>query len=163
LDISSVTNDVPHVKAVTIIARSDPWPFAEPLRVSIAERIGPAEVDALERLARAPVARLDRESRYCLQPGFSAQRAPDGLLARHAGAARPTMTIHEASTLLVDTMRDLSAARREAAAYRLLAVVAIHQLHDQRVGLEQLPAVHARLSAECRGLREQILRNVEAA
>lgn len=48
------------------------------------------------------------------------------------------VTTAEACRLLVNSLRDVAAARDEAASYRLLAQQAIHALHDQNVELTRM-------------------------
>lgn len=48
------------------------------------------------------------------------------------------MTTADACRLLVDAVRELSAARDEAAMYRLVAQMAVHSLHDQGVELARV-------------------------
>lgn len=48
------------------------------------------------------------------------------------------MTAAESCSLLVDTLRKLSATRDEAASYRVIAQEAMHLLHDQHVELQRV-------------------------
>lgn len=70
------------------------------------------------------------------------------------------MTVGEACTLLVDTVRQLSAERSKTAAYRLVAQQAIHRLHDQHL---ELVRVKAQLGALRDELRRYTATTVRAA
>jgi hypothetical protein len=63
------------------------------------------------------------------------------------------MTVAESCSLLVDTVRELSAARNEAASYRLVAQQAIHVLADQHTELERLRERYHQLLGERRAAR----------
>jgi len=63
------------------------------------------------------------------------------------------VTSAEACHLLVETTRRLSQARRETAAYRVLAQQALHFAHEQHVEIERLKARHERLVDEYREYR----------
>lgn len=63
------------------------------------------------------------------------------------------MTAAESCSLLVDTVRQLSAVRDEAASYKLLAQQAIHALHDQHVELTRTKKAYYELLDERREQR----------
>lgn len=63
------------------------------------------------------------------------------------------MTVAESCALLVHTVRQLSAARDEAAAYRVIAQQAMHLLHDQHVELQRTKQSYHALLDEARALR----------
>jgi hypothetical protein len=58
------------------------------------------------------------------------------------------MTATEACALVVDLTRLLAAASGERDAWRLVAIGAIHRLHDQHVELARLRERHERLIDE---------------
>jgi hypothetical protein len=60
---------------------------------------------------------------------------------------------HELAELLVDTVRQLAAARGECESYRLVARAAIHHAHDQHVDLLRLREQHEHVKAEYRAYR----------
>jgi hypothetical protein len=66
----------------------------------------------------------------------------------------------EVSTLLLDTIRQLSAARRERDVWCLIARSAIHHAHDQHVTLERQQRGLDELRNE---LRRYVRRQMEAA
>lgn len=63
------------------------------------------------------------------------------------------MTTADACQLLVESVRDLSAARDEAEAYRLLLQVALQHAHEQHVELQRTKAAYYQLLDEARELR----------
>ncbi len=63
------------------------------------------------------------------------------------------MTAAEACALSVTTIRDLSVARAEAEAYKLLAQQAIHALHDSHAELQRTKKAYYALLDEARELR----------
>lgn len=64
------------------------------------------------------------------------------------------MTSADACVLLVETVHELSAARAELDGYRLLAVQAIHALHQEHVELTRLRGRYLRLLDARRARRE---------
>ena len=63
------------------------------------------------------------------------------------------MTTGEACRLLVNAVRDLSGARDEAEAYRLLLQVALQHAHEQHVDLQRTKKAYYELLDEARELR----------
>ena len=63
------------------------------------------------------------------------------------------MTISEACALVVDLVRDLAEARGECEAYRLVALQAVHRLHDLDCELARLRESHKRVIEEYRAYR----------
>ena len=63
------------------------------------------------------------------------------------------MTVPEACALTLRITRNLSAARADAAMYRLLAQEAMQLLHDQHVELERTKKAYYSLLDEVRELR----------
>lgn len=59
----------------------------------------------------------------------------------------------DACVIAVDLTRQLSAARSETAAYRLLVQQALARLHEQHLELTRLRASHERLLSEYRAYR----------
>jgi hypothetical protein len=57
--------------------------------------------------------------------------------------------------LIIRLIRELSATRDEAAAYRLIAQEAMHSLHGQRVELERMRVRYYALLDERRAERQQ--------
>ena len=59
------------------------------------------------------------------------------------------------AVLLVEAIRELSAARAERDAYRVITKQAIHLLHDRYCEITRLKAARARLLDERRGIRAE--------